>query len=240
MTNPVAARRSGGRRERSLLSAAMENRLLAYAAAAGAAGVGVLALAQPSEARVVYTPVQVELSNSCYYLLLNNEGIPNFVISNRFYFTTGGQSSLAVKAIGKNSFVETSATYRYFPVAAADLPAGAIIPASSRGSKNEGQLAAFVVQGIGGNWYEGKWVKQKDRYLGLKFQVNGKAHYGWARLTVKSPVRGLLTGYAYETIANKPIVAGKTKGPDVITVQPASLGHLAHGAAAIPAWRAQP
>ena len=40
-----------------------------------------------------------------------------------------------------------------------------------------------------------------------------------------------LTGYAYETVANKPIITGKTKGPDVITMQPdirpGSLGGLA-------------
>jgi len=46
-----------------------------------------------------------------------------------------------------------------------------------------------------------------------------------------------MSGYAYETIPNKPITAGKTEGPDVITVQPATLGHLAAGASAIPAWR---
>jgi hypothetical protein len=37
------------------------------------------------------------------------------------------------------------------------------------------------------------------------------------------------TGYAYESVPNKPIVAGKTKGPDVITVLPGSLGQLAAG-----------
>jgi len=31
-----------------------------------------------------------------------------------------------------------------------------------------------------------------------------------------------ITGYAYETVANKPIVTGQRKGPDVITVQPTS------------------
>ena len=36
---------------------------------------------------------------------------------------------------------------------------------------------------------------------------------------------------------SNPILAGKAKGPDIITLQPASLGHLAHGAAAITAWR---
>jgi hypothetical protein len=46
-----------------------------------------------------------------------------------------------------------------------------------------------------------------------------------------------LTGYAYETISGKGIIAGKTKGPDVTTVLPATLGHLAAGASAIPALR---
>jgi hypothetical protein len=47
----------------------------------------------------------------------------------------------------------------------------------------------------------------------------------------------VITGYAYETIPDKPIITGKTKGPDVITIQPATLGHLAAGASAIPVWR---
>jgi hypothetical protein len=40
---------------------------------------------------------------------------------------------------------------------------------------------------------------------------------------------GTLTGYAYETIPNKPIIAGKITGPDVITLEPGSLGWLALG-----------
>jgi hypothetical protein len=78
----------------------------------------------------------------------------------------------------------------------------------------------------------------------MKFLVHGEAHYGWARLDVSFKKRRynlryqeVLTGYAYETVPNKPIITGKTKGPDVVTVQPASLGHLANGASAITAWR---
>jgi len=73
------------------------------------------------------------------------------------------------------------------------------------------------------------------RYLGLKFQIYGQTHYGWARLSVhfEGAAGGLeahLTGYAYETIPNKPIIAGKTHGPDVVTVQEGgSLGALAAG-----------
>jgi hypothetical protein len=79
-------------------------------------------------------------------------------------------------------------------------------------------------------------------YLGLKFVINGKTHYGWARF---KPHQGLnnyyLTGYAYETIPNKPITTGQIKGPDDNSIdepiafqgapasQPASLGMLALG-----------
>jgi hypothetical protein len=80
--------------------------------------------------------------------------------------------------------------------------------------------------------------------------VNGKVHYGWARFaSVKASacnggpaVTAVLTGYAYETTPNKPIIAGQTKGPDDSGVEqsnttpanpvphPASLGALAMGA----------
>jgi hypothetical protein len=71
---------------------------------------------------------------------------------------------------------------------------------------------------------------------GSEVSDQGKTHYGWARLSVSlnfDKFTALLTGYAYETIANKPIIAGKTNGPEVITVAPASLGHLAQGASTI-------
>jgi len=80
------------------------------------------------------------------------------------------------------------------------------------------------------------------RYLGLRFAIHGKTHFGWTRLDVimssDAHIQATLTGYAYETVANRPIVTGKTKGPDVITL-PATLGHLARGASAIAAWRSQ-
>jgi len=50
-------------------------------------------------------------------------------------------------------------------------------------------------------------------------------------------VSATLTGYAYETIPGKAIITGKTHGPDVITLQDASLGHLARGASGLSAWR---
>jgi hypothetical protein len=93
----------------------------------------------------------------------------------------------------------------------------------------------------------GKGVK--DRYLGIKFKIKNKFHFGWARLTVATTSNSFtatLTGYAYETIACKGIIAGKTKGSDDVSVEesnaipssePATLGMLALGEPGLSIWR---
>ena len=105
-----------------------------------------------------------------------------------------------------------------------------------------------------GTFSGGNWVNVQDRYLGLKFQIKGKTHFGWARLNVAvhgTSVIGTLTGYAYETIAGKAIIAGATSGPDdaepaaslnkptpnMPTPEPPTLGALAMGAPGLSIWR---
>jgi len=96
---------------------------------------------------------------------------------------------------------------------------------------------------------KGPWQNVSNRYLGLKFYIHGQAHYGWARLNVTVTNYGiyaLLTGYAYETIANKAIVTGKTKGGQTVSrpaglsqheSSTATLGVLAQGASNLAVWR---
>jgi hypothetical protein len=78
----------------------------------------------------------------------------------------------------------------------------------------------------------GPWSQVKQAYVGLQFVVEGRIHYGWARVRINSQspkgISATLTGYAYETIPNKPITTGATKGPDVV-VESDTLGHLAAG-----------
>jgi hypothetical protein len=105
----------------------------------------------------------------------------------------------------------------------------------------------------------GKWPNVQDRYLALRFKIQGQTHYGWARLNVqvsKTMISATLTGYAYETTPNKPIIAGKTESaadegdeegfdsgaswmtnPVADTALPVSLGMLSLGAQGIPLWR---
>ena len=66
---------------------------------------------------------------------------------------------------------------------------------------------------------KGKWANVKNEYLGLKFKIHGKTHYGWARLNVTYMPQGhsitaTLTGYAYETIPNQGLRAGQRHNAD--------------------------
>jgi hypothetical protein len=215
-------------RRPSKLSDSLHRQLNSYALAASAAGVGALALGHPAEAKIIYTPTNVNVTNGLG-LDLNNDGIKDFVFATS---TSNPTSWVHVRpAYSKNLIWGTGGRGRSFGSASA-LPAGAVIRAGEA-------LQVFNTQmcvAVRGKPVSGLWGSEKKRYLGLTFQINGKAHYGWARLSF-SACKGTLTGYAYETIPNKRIIAGKTKGREVITMEPASLGDLAAGSSAIPASR---
>ena len=64
---------------------------------------------------------------------------------------------------------------------------------------------------------------------------------GTLLLSGRVPPSGALfpTGCAYETVPDKPIITGKTRGPELSSVQPLSLGQLARGSDELFAWRRQ-
>ena len=220
----------------SKLSESVRHQLNSYALAAGAAGVSLLALAGPAEAKIVYTPVHRVIGNGeSYKLDFNHDGITDLTVRN--VAATGCSSEggcgwpielLGVVLPGSNQVVVNT-------WGAVAMKAGmrigrscALIGGAVRMVWDFGYYTTFAL---------GSWVNVKNRYLGVRFMIKGKVHYGWARLNVRVRPRrhiaAALTGYAYETVANKAIIAGRTKGPDVITVQPdigrGSLGRLAMG-----------
>ena len=68
---------SGPRKTASNLSESVHQRLNMYALAASAAGVGVLALAQPAEAKIIYTPAHKSIGAKTF-LDLNHDGVHDF------------------------------------------------------------------------------------------------------------------------------------------------------------------
>ena len=93
---------------------------------------------------------------------------------------------------------------------------------------------AATFSGEGNTGRIGQWLNVTNRYLGLKFKIDGKFHYGWARVSVQLPgsflIDTTLTGYAYETVPGKAIEAGQTAGQTDKSSM--GLGRLALGAGA--------
>jgi hypothetical protein len=247
-------KRSSQPRTTAELSKSLHERLNTYAVAASAAGVGMLALVQPAEAKIVYTPADITISGKTP-LDLNHDGIKDFVFGTSYANSTSYfLQDLRVSPYGANQILGENRLPRA-------LRAGVRI---GSGAQHFSQLSTFMARVSfnsrnGHSRFKGHWANSgngvKDRYLGLKILINGKVHYGWARLTVtitpSHQPQGKLTGYAYETIPNKAIIAGKTKGPeDEVGVgrpnsaslttpasQPATLGLLAIGVSGVPIWR---
>jgi hypothetical protein len=216
-------------RNAARLSESLNRHLSQYALAASAAGVGILALAQPAEAKIVYTKTHLVIAGAERYNLdLNHDKITDFSVVN--FFTTSCPDScfqaLYLKPAAGNSEVGSIKSYFHF---AAAMKNGSVIgPKAHFLAGSAVMREAFSTQPSVGPWND-----VKNRYLGFKFQIKGKIHYGWARLNVTGSGLGTIvatmTGYAYETIPNKAIVAGRTEGTQDSVDQFGTLGGLALG-----------
>jgi hypothetical protein len=204
-----------------------------------------LVLSRPAEAKIVYTRTDKSITpNHTIPLDLNHDGVTDFRLKDVHYTTTQfGFSHIGILSAvpaGHNEIVGSSKFGRHY---ASALQAGVSIGPKAA-FKAGPRLMARVFSDTGAqrdlSSCSGPWSKAKNRYLGLRFTIKGEKHFGWARLNVSCPgtnVEGTLTGYAYETIPNKAIIAGKEKVTDNNPPKPASPGRLARGVVATPVER---
>lgn len=201
----------------------INERLSLYALSASAAGVALLALAQPSQAEVVVTGVNVNIGHNGFYAIdLNHDGVTDFAIEDSF---TGNLSvyfknRMTVLA-GHDAQILSSRDAGY----AAALPSGAEIGPGSKWKAQSALLASSW--GFSSGVYTfGNWFRKRDRYLGLQFQIDGETHYGWARLSFRDNsatiMRAHISGFAYETTPNQPIRAGQTENDNASAGTPES------------------
>jgi hypothetical protein len=246
-------RRTSRLRGAANLSGSVHQQLNMYALAAGAAGVGILALippaecvltasaalagalvlSEPAEAKIVYTATNVVITCTTFFkggcrgdfsFDLNHDGIPDLALSVDRP-VSGPDSEIAVPAKGNG--VEEGAKHTY----AAALKAGENIGHAKQFNPSYGIMEECGLFGCAGYWYYAQ-----ARYLGVVFQIKGKPHYGWMRIKNSGTT---LTGFAYETIPGKAIKAGQTQGKDDVkassgTMNPDDPGPGASMTAPIP------
>ncbi len=222
------------------LNSKFNKALSAYIAAAGADGVALAAASPSAEAKVVYTPANTRLYNGTFPIDLNNDGVADINLIAAFQVYSFYRTYLHVSPAAGNAVVGVA-------VGAAQLAWGARIGANAAFNGVE-QLVESEWRCQSSYCSAGAWgIGSAKGYLGIKFQINGQTHYGWARLSI-GRLPATLTGYAYETIPNKPIIAGKTSGPaaasavdrqKILTLshRPVTLALLARGVDTIAIWR---
>jgi hypothetical protein len=235
-------------RETASIPDSVHRRLNMYALAASATGASMLALAQPADARIIYTPAHVRIGLDGvhdYHLDINHDGTTDFSLKIvRTIASTFKGYALGVYGHRGNFIQSIRHGGAHWARA---LTKGQMVNCKPYCS-SLAWMAHIRYNGSGqASTYS--WINVANKYLGLRFAIKGKSHYGWARLNVKvvgHKLAATLTGYAYETIPNKPIIAGATERPDDAsptaslvrqTPEPVSLGVLARGALGLPIWR---
>jgi len=233
------------------LSESGRQQLNMYALAATAAGVGVLALAKPAEGKIVFTPANVPIVGTVN-IDLNHDGVADFAIKVNLYLG----AYIAAHSLGKNrvwgaghSASALAAGVRVGPNAAKfqQGPLCSFLSVTSGPCKNMLMCRNFS----GSTICKGPFADTTTAFLGLRFYIKEEIHFGWARFKFSNHAL-VLTGYAYETVAKKPIITGKKRGADdnvvgesdsaflgAPIVSARSLGLLAAGAPGLSIWRRQ-
>ena len=187
-----------------------------------------LVTAITSQATVIYTDVNPDSTlngGDVYALDLNNDGTPDFnlnMISSSYsgsYFKSD-RKGVRVDMIGyggNNAIArQNGGGYSYFAEA---LNYGAAISNSLLWNNYGLEMAQSNFSSWSSNPYSnitGPWIGVADKFLGLRFDIGGNPHYGWARLDVDAiPNRAVLKDYAYEDFSGTLINAGDEGGPAV-------------------------
>jgi hypothetical protein len=239
--------RFAGRARSSVsLSNSLRRDLALYGLAAGATGASLFASAQPAAAQIVYTPAHSELDHDGVIRIdLNHDGEVDLVIR---------EIPHVVESYNGNVLQAVPLTGGGVKRGLSHGGAAAMAPGSIIGPRDPFDAGPAVMFDVYGIYNYGSWgTPGVADYLGIRFQINGETHYGWARMYVRfgffSYIDALLTGYAYEAQPNKPIHAGDMgtgeadsaatrETSSLETRSSATLGALALGAMAIPGWRA--
>ncbi|MFI5219412.1 MAG: T9SS type A sorting domain-containing protein [Bacteroidia bacterium] len=180
---------------------------------------------QKVSAQIVYTNIipdtLINTNNESYDLDLNNDAIKDFVLGYTsvpagcfcfgFY---SGKNYARVSPLQLTNGIVISGGYP------SDLSVNTVIENSLNWNNASQQILVYqrpcCVNQNGGiqvcaACYSGNWHTPTGPYLGLKFEIAGSIHFGWARLSIQiNSAKFTIRDYAYNSIPNQPILAGQT------------------------------
>ena len=122
-------------RQPSKLSESLHRQLNSYALAASTAGVGLLALGQSAEAKVVYTPAHKWLPiNKNFYLDLNHDGVNDF----QLLLASSNRTSGFTRALSVRWTTKTQSQNQIYSVLSGGVLCAAALPKGKRVGPSRG------------------------------------------------------------------------------------------------------
>ncbi len=187
----------------------------------GALTVAIAGVADAS-GQIVYTDITPDYNggiNTDYALDLNNDGTIDFDIIQLQYSSSSSiiVNRLAIfpqDAANETLIDDPSAGNYGYPFA---LNSGGVISNGQVTWNNNGFSNGYQSLNWALSYYgslianDGNFVDVTDKYIGLRFNISGQTHYGWARLDVNANATSwVVKSYAYNSVAGEPINAGQT------------------------------
>jgi hypothetical protein len=189
MTRPETDTVKTGSKSRKAvtLNDSLERRILAYALAAGAV---IFGAARPAEANtIVYTPTFTPMGpGNTLSLDLNHDGVGDFTFQTEFHISSSSFFQRSSRRLDVSGDLAGNSVMGSGPLV---LTTGAYIGPSQAFQQSAFMAGAAETRRIvlpsyhssssSGSW--GNW-RNANGFLGLRFQIGGKTHYGWAQLWV--------------------------------------------------------
>ncbi len=146
---------------------------------------------------------------------LNGDGIDDFGLRNY-------EATLSFVPLGDNAGMATTAAgYDWFGPLPPDTAVGQLPPSPYLWMTEEAYLVSYMVHDPTGQVIGiGPWHGVEYGLLGLSFEINGRRHYGWIRMSDVSEVTFMVHDWAYESGPGVAIKAGAGPGlmaaPEVV------------------------
>jgi hypothetical protein len=204
-----------------LVDKALEPRLLLYALAGGA----ILASASSTQAEVIFTPSSAVLQGEAASLAidLDHDGSTDFTIAIEKCRTYSGYGiGRCLEAHGQSPSDQVGMFGPTGGRTAEALAPGTQVTGGHR-FRADAVMASLAL---------GSWRDVSNRYLGVRFRIDGQFHYAWigfrSVIVDQNGFTATFGGWAYETESGKTIVTGD-RGTNSAVIQPTALEILAAG-----------
>jgi len=185
----------------------LDGKMMKYAAAAGT----LFAAAGVADAQVIYTNVDPDFNHpggaTTVGLDLNNDGTFDYLIASIDTTITNSNGTFDVKTTlvapygtaGNEIAGSAPSGYNY----ALALDNSTMVDANLNWIAATNTMAYNVNSS---NPYNENWNGVTDKFLGLRFDINGSTHFGWARMDVDADADvWTMKDYAYDGTPNTPI-----------------------------------